>query len=748
MAKIKPEYGQDDRDCVAGKPITEARPLGGGLETALVLSPYAHALVESIDVQEALNLEGVHAVLTARDIPGENRLSAQAGRFSLFAEDCVLYHSQPVAAVVAGNAAIAKEAAELVQVKYKPRIPVLGIDEAIALNSFHGDEQVLKRTSGGAENGQKQGEISKEFTIAGHDYGAPENYEALAEPGREGELFVTAPGADRGLARSILAQLLGLEKNMIKVEAVPDGHSFGRSAGNFMMPAIAALAAMKTGLSVRASLSRESGFRLRAVQNPVRVIINATYDDDACVRGLDCMVYIDGGWEIDAAQTVLHHMLHHLDGAYSFPEMRVAGRLCRTNSLSSAGTSLNGKAIAALVIEEMMAAIAWQLKIKPESVRERNLYAPAGDRPAIPYGQDVDGAALADAWNRVKELSSHEQRAREIGEWNSNSDSAKRGLAVVPVKVGCGMSLKEAGAVQVDVCLLADGGARVILDGIDAGKDLCILVADILEDELGICRGAVNIVEGNSNHAVPSGRNGIYGEALIDACHQLRDSLRMVAAGCLKESGVEISDIMELRFSREGVCDPDRPDAPVALSVVTGKAMAEGMQLRASGKFNPDNVPDDRYFRNFSCGVASAEVLVDGFTGEMQVLRVDLVQDSGRHVETVCQSLIGSSFMRGTGWITCEQIHWIGHGELMTGGLGNSRVPVAMDVPMQFHCEALAGEGRHREDPGEAAFCLAISVREAIREAIVAFGEVEPRFNLPHPLSPETVYFSIKASDR
>jgi xanthine dehydrogenase large subunit len=747
MAGVTPDRGRADRDSAANNATAGTYSSAGVLETALVIAPYAHALIEAIDVKAALDLEGVHAVLTARDIPGENRISPEAGQFPLFAEDCVFYHSQPVAAVIAENSSIAKEAAGLVQVKYKPRIPVVGIDEAIALNSFHGEEQVLQRAAGEAADGQKLGEFAKEFTIAGHDYACPEDFCSLAEPGKKGGISITVPEENRGLARSILAQLLGREKSMITFKVEPGGNSFGRSAGNLMMPAIAALAVIKIGLPVRVAPSCESGLRLRPRQNPVQVRINASYDSDACIHDLDCMVYIDGGWQADGAQSVLHHILHHIDGAYVFPRIRASGRLCRTNCLSSAGTSLNGKAIAALVIEEMISGVALCLKMKPESVRERNLYSRGGDRLVPPFGQDTQFSAPVDAWQRVKEISSHEKRAREIDEWNKNSSSAKRGLAVVPVKVGCGISLEEAEPVQADVCLLADGTAQVTLDGIDSGRTLCIYVADILEEELGVCRDTVSIVEGDANHTVPSGHDELYGEALIDACHQLRDKLRIVAAGCLDASGVEISDIMELRFSKRGVCDPDRPDTPVELSVVTAKAMAEGMELSGSGKFNADNVPGGRPFRHFACGAASAEVMVDGYTGEIRILRVDLVHEPSRQGRAVFQSLIGSSFMSGTGWLTCDPIHWTAHGEIMTSGLGDMQVSGAMDVPLQFQCEALAGDGRRPKDPGEVAFCLAISVREAIRDAIVAFGGVKPRFHLSHPLSPESVYFSIEASD-
>ena len=231
------------------------------------------------------------------------------------------------------------------------------------------------------------------------------------------------------------------------------------------------------------------------------------------------------------------------------------------------------------------------------------------------------------------------------------------------------------------------------------------------------------------------------------ACQQLRDNLRMVAAARLEACGIEISDIMELTFTQGGISDPDHPDAPVSLGSVISRAIADGMQVRATGVYNVVEVLGDRNFRDFACGAAAAEVLVDGFTGEVRVLRVDIVQDAGRKIGPVPQSLIGSSFMRGMGWLTCGQISCMPNGEIITGGIGGCDESSAVDVPPHFHCEGLAGDFGYRKDPGDAAFCLAISVREAIRDAIVAFGGVKPRFHLPHPVSPEVVYFSIEASD-
>jgi len=714
------------------------------LETALVLSPYPHALIDSIDVQAALDLEGVHTVITARDIPGENSLCEDGVGFPLFAEECVLYHSQPIAAVVAENEAVAREAVGLVKVDYKPKIPVLGIDEALALKSFHGDEQVVERTGECVTEQEDWHELSEEFTIAGHYDGNPLNYWSLAIPGKDGQLSIKASMAQPGSARNILAGVLGVEKGLVLVQAEDEAVS-ANSASAMILPAIAGLAALKIGLPVRTVLDQMTGGQLIPKQNPLQVRINVSYDTEGVIHRLNGEVLMDGGWDQDCSPSVMHHILHHLDGAYYFAFMRVTGRVCRTHCLSSGGSVLGGKAIACLLIEEVISGVAMHLEKEAEIVREKNLYE-TGGRQVTPYGQDLDTSMLEKVWKKAKALTSLEERAGEIASWNNNTLAAKRGLALVPVKIGSGISLKECRMVEVEVCLLESGVARVILDGSGAENALRVMVSAVIEEQLGISVDSVSIKELEGNPSVQPGCESLYQEALIEACHLLRDNLRMVSARCLEDSGVEISDIMELKFTTAGICDPESPDRPVPLGLVVGQALEQEIPMIVSGCFDPLAHSGERCFRGFTFGAAAAEVLVDGLSGEMRVLRVDLVQEGGGLAQEHSQILISNAFMRGTGWITCEKIGWTAHGEIQMAQDTGAFIQ-ALDVPPHLYCEALEEERGERKNPQEAAFCMAICVREAIRQALVAFGDVTPRLPLPHPLSPATVYFSIEASD-
>jgi len=187
------------------------------LEVALVGAPYARAEVLSVDVSAARSLPGVRAVLTASDIGGVNNLSPEAGTMPLFVSESVEFHGQPVAAVVADDLATARRAAALVEVEYQPRPPVLGVEEAIALQSFHGEEQVLESGDPDVDPMGYGGFFGKGMVIAGQEHFALETGVAWAEPGEDGDVNVTASAEDLGFVRRGVAALLGVPMSRIKV---------------------------------------------------------------------------------------------------------------------------------------------------------------------------------------------------------------------------------------------------------------------------------------------------------------------------------------------------------------------------------------------------------------------------------------------------------------------------------------------------------------------------------------------------
>jgi xanthine dehydrogenase large subunit len=160
-------------------------------------------------------------------------------------------------------------------------------------------------------------------------------------------------------------------------------------------------------------------------------------------------------------------------------------------------------------------------------------------------------------------------------------------------------------------------------------------------------------------------------------------------------------------------------------------------------------------FKYFAYGVAATEVEVDGFTGTHEVRRVDIVHDVGDSLSPLVDlGQVEGGFVQGMGWLTLEDLRWDeshgrGRGRLTTQSASTYKLPSLGELPGELHVALL---DRAHEDGavygskavGEPPLMLALSVREALREAIAAFGPAGTSVELASPATPEAVYWAIE----
>ena len=215
---------------------------------ALGLSDIAHGRVNSIDTEQALSAPGVHAVLSAADIPGKNDCSPVMGDDPVFAEDEVMYHGQTLFAVVADSRAPARDAAELVSVDITPLPAVLTIDEAIEADSFL--EQPLCLSTGDPLAAYKAApyQIDGELIVGGQEHFYLEGQAAIAQIDETGGLQLYVSSQHPSEIQHKVAGMLGLSYHDVQVEVRRMGGGFGgKESQSNLTACIAALAARKTG---------------------------------------------------------------------------------------------------------------------------------------------------------------------------------------------------------------------------------------------------------------------------------------------------------------------------------------------------------------------------------------------------------------------------------------------------------------------------------------------------------------------
>jgi xanthine dehydrogenase molybdopterin-binding subunit B len=212
------------------------------------------------------------------------------------------------------------------------------------------------------------------------------------------------------------------------------------------------------------------------------------------------------------------------------------------------------------------------------------------------------------------------------------------------------------------------------------------------------------------------------------------------------------------RDGRVAIGGPSTGDgASVAFAEVCRQAYVERVSLAATGYYFTPGLNWDwktgagHPFYYFAGGAAVSEVEVDGYTGMSRVIRVDIVHDVGDSLNPgVDRGQIEGGFVQGMGWLTSEELRWDAAGRLLTHSASTYQIPAIGDAPIEFNTTLLpraAQEGTigGSKAVGEPPFMLAFSVREAIRDAISAFGPPGGPVLLGSPATGEAVFSAIRA---
>jgi len=212
----------------------------------------------------------------------------------------------------------------------------------------------------------------------------------------------------------------------------------------------------------------------------------------------------------------------------------------------------------------------------------------------------------------------------------------------------------------------------------------------------------------------------------------------------------------DLVFANGFVFHRTLPDAKVSFVDVVKQAYLARVSLSATGYYATPGIHWDRAagqgrpFHYFACGAAVTEVEVDGFTGMHRVLRVDILHDVGDSVnEGVNRGQIEGGFVQGLGWLTTEELKWNDEGQLMTHSPDTYKIPSVGDTPQIFNVTLLKNATQKNviygsKAVGEPPFMLAISVREAIRDAVAAFGSGKGEVALAVPATSEAIWMAIQ----
>ena len=717
-----------------------------------VTAPHAHARVLSIDVSAARDEPGVLTVLTAADVPGENDTGPVQHDEPLFPSE-VSFHGQAVAWVIAESEEDARLAAAKVVVRYEPLPAILSIVDAIAQESYLTDCERMQRGAAHEALASAEHRLQGELFLNGQEHFYLETQAAIAWVDEADGLTVQSSTQHPAETQEIVARVLGLLKHQVVVQCLRMGGGFGgKEVQANTWAAVAALGAFKLKRPVRVRLTRAQDTTMTGKRHPFLARFQVGFTSDGKLSALLLELFADGGYSLDLSLPILTRAMFHVDNCYLLPNVQVVGRVVRTHHVSHTAFRGFGGPQGMVIIEDILDRIARTLGLAPHRVRERNFYR-EGDQTH--YGQVVrDAGRITRIWDELKASSQFDVRRAGIERFNGAHPHHKRGLAITPVKFGISFTtafFNQAGAL---VLIYKDGSVQVNHGGTEMGQGLHTKMQQIAADVLGLPLSFIRLmptrtdkIPNTSATAASSGAD-LNGAAVQNACETLRGRLAEVAAQKLG------STVASIRFEDGQVCADDVCTS-LSFAELVSQAYLERVPLFETGFYRTPNIHYDRAtgmgkpFHYYSYGAAVSEVEIDGFTGQYRILRADLLHDVGDSLSPLIDlGQVEGGFLQGVGWLTTEELTWSEQGALLASGASTYKLPTLGECPPVFNVSLLQrasepGVVYGSKAVGEPPLMLAISVREALRAAALAFGDVRVT-ELGCPATPEAVFCCLE----
>ncbi|MBC7607993.1 MAG: xanthine dehydrogenase molybdopterin binding subunit [Polaromonas sp.] len=734
--------------------VDDIPEIKGTLYAAPILSSVAHGRVLGVDCAAALAMPGVVDVILSSDIPGDTMLAAFAHDEPVFAADTVEHIGQVMGLVVATSVMQARRAARKVVCSIEALPAILNVHDALAAKSYVLPPVFVKR--GDAAQALKSAihTLSGQLEVGGQEHFYLEGQVAYVLPQEQNQYLVYSSTQHPGEVQHWVAHALGIDNNAVRVECRRMGGGFGgkeTQAGHLAV--WSAIAASKLKHPVKLRFDRDDDFLVTGKRHPFAYEYTVGFDDTGLITGLKLMMAVNCGFSADLSGPVADRAIFHADNAYFLQDVEIASYRLKTNTQSHTAFRGFGGPQGVIVIESIIGDIARKLGLDALDVRKRNLYG-VTERNTTHYGMQVEDNILEPLLSKLEQSSQYRHRQGAISAWNSASPVIKRGMAITPVKFGISFTatlFNQAGAL---VHVYTDGSVQVNHGGTEMGQGLNTKVCQIVADELGVSFEQVLATASdtskipNASATAASAGTDLNARAAQYAARNVRANLAQFVGG-LDSCGAGA-----VRFEGGKVITPagSRP-----FTEVVKLAYANRIQLWSDGFYRTPKIHYDkttltgRPFYYFAYGAACTEVAIDTLTGESRVLKVDILHDVGTSINPAIDiGQIEGGFVQGMGWLTTEQLVWNVQGKLSTHAPSTYKIPSTGDIPEHFKVDLWPEPNREdnvfgSKAVGEPPFMLAISVYEAVKNAVAAAGPLGASIKLEAPATAENVLWALNA---
>jgi carbon-monoxide dehydrogenase large subunit len=721
------------------------------LYAVILRSSVAHGRIKSVDASAALKIEGVHSVITAKNMPGSPPIIAMRlqplPEFKPFeqpviAHDKVRYVGEPLAVVLASSVAIGEDALEHIAVE---------IDDLPAFSDWHvaAENKSLLFEAAGTNRSlifySRKGDADAAFAKApysrretlgtGRHYGLTMEPRGVMAEWDAAKGFLTVSGAAKVpfFNRRILAKMIDLPESSIEMIENDVGGGYGARGEFYPEDFLIPFAARHVNRPVKWIEDRRENLMAMNHARETEAHLEIACERDGTIIGIRGEVHTDMGAYMRTNGAVgARNVVQFMGGPYRVPHVKLDSHLWMSNKTPVGTYRGPGRFESSFYIERLLDMVAGDLKIDRVELRRRNLVTAAEQPYPIASVQPTDANDQYDSGDYRETF----DRALKEFNWAEKSklagkliDGKYHGLAICNFVEGGAAGPKESARLEVN----DDGTITVFMGSSAVGQGVETVFAQIAADALEMPIERIRHVYHGSTTTVSDGYGAYHsrsivmgGSALLDATAKFQAAIREAGA---KKLGCEANAI-EIEVDKVSGGGKSFP-----LSELAG--------LTAEGAFLNKK-------HTYSFGAHAAHVTVDAKLGQVQIVDYVVVQDVGRAINplTLHGQIIGS-LVQGLGGAMLEHLQYDEQGQFLTGSLADYLLPTATDFPnlrsfvTDNHPSPINPLGA--KGAGEGGIVAAGGVMaNAVANALSSFG-VEPR---RLPLTPSYIWELVQAGSK
>ncbi|NOX17368.1 MAG: molybdopterin-dependent oxidoreductase [Chlorobi bacterium] len=725
----------------------------GVLHIAVFDSKIACGKITKLNYDKVLSVPGVAAVITAKDIPGENQIGNIVSDETILADGEVEYIGEPIAIVAADTVENAKAAANLIEIEFDELPAVTDPREAYEKGNLIAPPQTF--SDGDVEKGFAESDvvIDGRVDIGGQEHLYLETQGAMAVPSEDGKIKIYSSTQSPTAVQRAAAKVLGVPMHKIETDVLRLGGGFGGKEDQATPWAVmTALVSRLTGKPAKLILSRQDDLRMTGKRHPYSADYKIGLSRDGEILAYEATYYQNAGACADLSTAILERTLFHATNSYFIPNVKTTGISCKTNLPPNTAFRGFGGPQGMFVMETAIYKAAEKLGVPAYEIQKKNLLK---ENDSLYYGQKAERVQAERCWNEAAEEFNLQEKFAAVKEFNEKNNLRKKGVALMPICFGISFTSSFLNQASALVHVYTDGSVGVSTAAVEMGQGVNEKIRSVVSQTFSISQEKVKMettnttrVANTSPTAASSGAD-LNGNAALLACNNILNRLKKFAAESLKEDDPAKVEIKNEKIFYDG------KETGMNWESFINDAYFNRINLASHAFYATPEVYFDRTInkgRPFAYHVYGTAIItaeVDILRGVCEIESVDVVHDFGKSINRqVDLGQVEGAVVQGIGWLTMEELVQNDEGKLLSNSLSTYKIPDIFSAPKEMNVKFLEDS----ENPfgplnskaiGEPPFMYGIGAYFAIMNAMKEYNPNADK-EIRAPLTHERVLMSLK----